>query len=129
AAGQRWSALVDSPADLRELTVRTFLQNSQASDLAIREGIARVPEERRTVVAAYDRLPKLQRAVLMLSYLEGVTNAEIGGIVDRTAVRVRLELDHGLAAAGGDPYEVRAAADITSWHPPAPADGTKAFQR
>ena len=30
AAGQRWSALVDSPADLRELTVRTFLEGTKA---------------------------------------------------------------------------------------------------
>jgi hypothetical protein len=129
AAGQRWSALVDSPADLRELTVRTFLQTAQAPDLAVRQGVNRVPEELHTVVAAYDKLPKLQRAVLMLSYLEGITNTEIAGIVDRTAARVRLELDRGLAAIGGDPYSVRAALDITSWHPPAPADVTKAFQR
>ena len=66
AAGQRWSALVDSPADLRELTVRTFLRTTQAPDLAVRAGLERMPEELRTVVAAYDRLPKLQRAVLML---------------------------------------------------------------
>ena len=31
AAGQRWSALVDSPADLRELTVRTFLRDCATS--------------------------------------------------------------------------------------------------
>ena len=129
AAGQRWSALVDSPADLRELTVRTFLQTARAPDLAVREGLERVPEELRTVLAAYDKLPKLQRAVLMLSYLEGITNTEIAGIVDRAAARVRLELDRGLAAIGGDPYSVRAALDITSWHPPAPADVTRAFQR
>jgi hypothetical protein len=129
AAGQRWSALVDSPADLRELTVRTFLQTTRAPDLAVREGLERLPEELRTVVAAYDTLPKLQRAVLMLSYLEGITNTEIAGIVDRTAARIRLELDRGLAAIGGDPYSVRAALDITSWHPPAPADVTRAFQR
>ena len=129
AAGQRWSALVDSPADLRELTLRTFLQTTQPSDLAVREGLERLPEELRTVVAAYDKLPKLQRAVLMLRYLEGITNTEIAGIVDRTAARVRLELDRGLAAIGGDPYSVRAALDITSWHPPAPADVTRAFQR
>ena len=48
-------------------------------------GMERVPEELRAVLAAYDRLPKLQRAVLMLSYLEGVTNTEIAGIVDRSA--------------------------------------------
>lgn len=129
AAGQRWSALVDSPPDLRELTVRTFLQTAQAPDLAVREGLEHLPEELRTVVAAYDKLPKLQRAVLMLSYLEGITNAEIGGIVDRTAARVQLELDRGLAAIGGDPYSVRAALDITSWHLPTPADVTRAFQR
>ncbi|HET9778150.1 MAG TPA: hypothetical protein VFP81_02570 [Propionibacteriaceae bacterium] len=128
AAGQRWSALVESPADLRELTVRRFLQTSQAPEPAIRDGIERVPEELRTVLVAYDRLPKLQRAVLMLSYLERVTNTEIAGIVDRTAARVGLELDHGLAAVGGDPYAVRAALDIATWHLPAPAEVTRAFQ-
>ncbi len=102
AAGQRWSVLVDSPADLRELTVRTFLKTTQAPKLAVREGIDRVPEELRAVVAAYDQLPKLQRAVLMLSYLEDITNTEIAGLVDRTPARVRLELDRGLAAIGGD---------------------------
>jgi Sigma-70, region 4 len=129
AAGQRWSALVESPADLRELTVRAFLQTTQAPGLASREGIERIPEELRTVLAAYDRLPKLQRAVLMLSYLEGVTNTEIAGIVDRTAARARLELDRGLAAVGGDPYSVRAALDIATWHLPAPAEVTRDFQR
>ena len=35
AAGQRWSALVDSPADLRELTVTTFLETGQPLDPAV----------------------------------------------------------------------------------------------
>jgi hypothetical protein len=129
AAGQRWSALVDSPADLRELTVRTFLQTAQAPQPAVREGLERVPDELRTVLAGYDKLPKLQRALLMLSYLEGITNTEIAGMVERTAARVRLELGRGLAAIGGDPYAVRAALDITSWHPPASAEVSRAFQR
>jgi len=129
AACQRWSALVESPADLRELTVRTFLQPRHAPDLAVRDGIERVPDGLRAVVAAFDQLPKLQRAVLMLSYLEGVTYAEIAGIVDRPAARVRIEVDRGLAAAGGDPYSVRAALDIASWHQPAPAEVSRAFQR
>ena len=129
AAGQRWSALVDSPADLRELTVRTFLETGHTSDPAVRDGMERVPEELRVVVAAYDQLPKLQRAVLMLSYLEGVTNAEIAGVVDRSAARVRHELDRGLATLGGDAYSVRAALDIASWHPPTPAEVSRAFQR
>jgi Sigma-70, region 4 len=129
AAGRRWSALVDSPADLRELTVRTFLQRTQAPGLVVRERNERAPEELRAVVAAYDQLPKLQRAALMLSYLEDITNSEIAGLVDRTPARVRLELDRGLAAIGGDPYSLRAALDIAGWYPPAPADVTRAFQR
>jgi hypothetical protein len=129
AAGQRWSALVDSPADVRELTVKTFLETGQTREPAVRDGLKRVPEELRAVVAAYDQLPKLQRAVLMLSYLEGVTNAEIAGIVDRSAARVRRELDRGLATLGGDPYSVRAALDIASWHPPTPAEVSRAFQQ
>jgi hypothetical protein len=129
AAGQRWSALVDSPADLRELTVKTFLETTQIQDPAVRDGMERVPEELRAVVIAYDQLPKIQRAVLMLSYLEGVTNAEIAGIVDRSVARVRQELDRGLAIIGGNPYAVRAALDIASWHPPAPAEVSRAFQR
>ena len=75
AAGQRWSAL----ADLRELTVRTFLETTQPPGLTSREGIERIPEELRSVLTAYDRLPKVQRAALMLSYLEGVTSTEIAG--------------------------------------------------
>ena len=58
AAGQRWSALVDSPADLRELTVKTFLETTQTPDPGVRDGMERLPEELRAVVTAYDRLPK-----------------------------------------------------------------------
>jgi hypothetical protein len=129
AAGQRWSALVDSPADLRELTVKTFLETGQPPGPAVQGGMERVPEELRAVVGAFDQLPKLQRAVLMLSYLEGITNAEIAGIVDRSAARVRHDIDRGLDALGGDAYSVRAALDIASWHPPTPAEVSRAFQR
>jgi hypothetical protein len=129
AAGQRWSTLVDSPADLRELTVKTFLETGQTPDPTVRDGMERVPEELRAAVAAYDELPKLQRAVLMLSYLEDVTNTETAGIVDRSPARVRHELDRGLATLGGDPYSVRAALDIATWHPPTAAEVSRAFQR
>ena len=129
AAGQRWSTLVDSPADLRELTVRTFLQGMERKDPAPRDEMKRVPEELRAVLAAYDRLPKLQRALLMLSYLEDVTHTEIAGIVDRSPARVRVEIDRALATIGADPYSLRAALDIASWHPPAPAEVTRACQR
>jgi hypothetical protein len=129
AAGQRWSGLVDSLADLRELTVRTFLATSQTQDPLPREGLERVPEELRTVIAAYDQLPKLQRAVLMLDYLDRITYSEIAGIVDRSVGRVHIELDRARDTLGADPYSVRAAMEVTTWHLPTPIEVSRAFQR
>lgn len=129
AAGQRWSRLVDSPADLRELTVRTFLHTAEVAEPRARPGMERFPEELRTIVAAYDKLPKLQRAVVMLTCLEGVTHAEIAGVLDRPPSRVNIELDRALATINADPFSVRAALDIATWHLPAPAEVSRAFRR
>jgi hypothetical protein len=129
AAGERWSALVDSPADLRELTVQTFLRAPEAPLPLPRKGMERVPEELRVVIAAYDKLPKLQRAVVLLSCLEGITFAETAGIIDRSAARVAIELDRALVVINADAYSVRAALDIATWYPPAPADVSRALQR
>jgi len=84
AAGPRWPRLVDSPADLRELTVRTFLRAAEPAEAIPRHLADRIPAELRVIVLAYDKLPKLQRAVVMLSCLEGVTYAEIAAILDRS---------------------------------------------
>jgi hypothetical protein len=129
AAGRRWSALVDSPADLRELTIRTFLRTAEAAEPLPRNGMERIAEELRVVIAAYDKLPKLQRAVVMLSCLEGITFAEIGGIIDRSVARVAIELDHALAVINADAYSVRAALDIATWYLPAPAEVSRALRR
>ena len=129
AAGPRWSQLVDSPADLRELTVHTFLRTAEPADPAPRQGLEGIPKELRGVVATYDKLPKLQRAVLMLSCLEGVTYAEIAGLTDRSAARVRIEIDQALAKINADPYSVRAALDMITWHAPDPVDVTRALRR
>ena len=129
AAGQRWSRLVDSPADLRDLGVRIFLHTAEAAEPTARPGMERIPEELRRIVAAYDKLPKLQRAVVMLSCLEGVTHAEIAGILDRSAARVNIELDRALATLNADPFSVRAALDIATWQVPVPADVSRAFRR
>ena len=115
AAGPRWSRLVDSPPDLRELTVRTFLRIAEAAEAIPRHFTDRIPEELRVVVVTYDKLPKLQRAVVMLSCLEGVTYAEIAAILDRSSARIGIELDRALAMINADPYAVRAALDITTW--------------
>src|SRR6188472_4002135 len=129
AAGQRWSALVDLPADLRELTVRTFLRAPEATPPQHRDGMERIPGELRVVIAAYDQLPKLQRAVVLLSCLEGITFAEIAGIIDRSTARVGIELDRSLAIINADAYSVRAALDIATWYPPAPVEVFRALRR
>jgi hypothetical protein len=129
AAGPRWSQLVESPPDLRELTVRTFLRAAEPAEPILRQGLDRVPEDLRVIVLSYDELPKLQRAVVMLSCLEGVTYAEIAGIADRSAARIGIELDQALAAINADPYELRAALDIATGQLPSAADVCRALRR
>jgi hypothetical protein len=129
AAGPRWSQLVDSPADLRELTVHTFLRTAEPAEPVPRQGIERIPDELRIVVAAYDKLPKLQRAVVMLNCLEGVTYAEIAGIIDRPSARVGIEIDRALAVINADAYSVRAALDMATWQIPDPVDVSRALRR
>ncbi|MFL6047988.1 MAG: RNA polymerase sigma factor [Propionibacteriaceae bacterium] len=129
AAGPRWSKLVDSPADLRELTVHTFLRSSEPAEPVLRQGTERIPEELCVVVSAYDKLPKLQRAIVMLSCLEGVTYAEIAGMIDRSVARVGIEIDRALAIANADPYSMRAALDMITWQLPDPVDVSRALRR
>jgi len=129
AAGPRWSRLVDSPADLRELTVRRFLRAAEPAEAIPRLLADRIPAELRVIVLAYDKLPKLQRAVVMLSCLEGVTYAEIAAILDRSSARIGIELDRALAVINADPYAVRAALDVSTWHVPDAAEVSRAVRR
>ena len=129
AAGPGWSQLVDSPQDLRGLTVHTFLRAADPSEVVARQGLERIPDELGIVLLAYDKLPRLQRAVVMLSCLEGITYAEIAGIVDRSTARVGIELHRALATINADPYEIRAALDISTWRVPAPVDVSRALRR
>jgi Sigma-70, region 4 len=129
AAGPRWSRLVDSPADLRELTVRRFLRAVEPAEAIPRHLADRIPAELRVIVLAYDKLPKLQRAVVMLSCLEGVTYAEIAAILDRSSARIGIELGRALAVINADPYAVRAALDVSTWHVPDAAEVSRAVRR
>jgi hypothetical protein len=129
AAGPRWSRLVDSPPDLRELTVRTFLHTAEPADPIPRAGLERIPAELRDIVLSYDGLPRLQRAAIMLSCLEGVTYAEIAGTLDRSVARIGIEVDQALAAINTDSYAVRAALDIASWQVPDFAAVSRALRR
>jgi DNA-directed RNA polymerase specialized sigma24 family protein len=129
AAGPRWSRLADAPPDLREFTVRTFLRATEPAEAISRQLLDRIPQELRVIVLAYDKLPKLQRAVLMLSCLDGVTCAEIAAILDRSSARMGIELDRALAVINADPYAVRAALDIATWHVPDAAEVSRALRR
>jgi hypothetical protein len=129
AAGPRLPQLVNSTADLRELTVHTFLRTPERTARPPRDGIDRIPEELRVVVTAYDKLPKLQRAIVMLNCLEGITYAEIAGIVDRSTARVSVEIDRALVTINADPYAVRAALDMATWHLPNSVEAARALRR
>jgi Sigma-70, region 4 len=89
----------------------------------------RIPEQLQVTIIAYDKLPKLQRAVVMLSCLEGVTYAEIARIVDRSTARIGIELDQAFVTMNADPYAVRAALDLASWQVPDPGAVSRAHRR
>jgi hypothetical protein len=114
---------------LRELTVHAFLRTPDAIAPLPRQGVERIPDELCVVVAAYDKLPKLQRAIVMLSCLEGITYAEIAGIIDRSAARIGIEMDRALAIINADPYAVRAALDMATWHHPDSVEVSRALRR
>jgi DNA-directed RNA polymerase specialized sigma24 family protein len=118
AAGRRWPSLADAPEDLRALTVQTYLGWSRRSDAraAANQG-DHLADELRPIAAALDKLPALQRAVIMLSLFERLTRTEIAGIVDRPISTVSRELDRALLTLG-DPYTVAATLSALSWDLP-----------
>ena len=62
AAGPRWPRLVDSPQDLRELTVHTFLRAAEPSDDGrLDKALIAYLMDFAPSSLAYDKLPKLQR--------------------------------------------------------------------
>ena len=64
------------------------------------------------------RLPAishLARAALVLVRLQGLTLAEVGGILDRSPAVVKRQLDAAAAQLGADPYTVQAVLEALSW--------------
>jgi hypothetical protein len=114
AAGHRWPALAESPEQLRELTVRTYL----GSRRQFRAAIASEPTaDLAAVQAAVAALPRLRRAVLVLFVLEHLTRVEIAAIVDRPASVVAREYEHVRILVGGDGYALAATLNMLTWRP------------
>jgi hypothetical protein len=98
AAGHRWSSLADSPAELRRLTFQTFLRRSghrHARPSAPTRAADHLP-------ARIGRLAPLQRAIVVLSCLDHLTQAEIAGVLDRPATGIRRQLDEAFRVLGAD---------------------------
>jgi RNA polymerase sigma-70 factor (ECF subfamily) len=56
---------------------------------------AEVDERERTVAAAVDKLPARQRSAIMLTYGEGMSNAEVAEILDTSVSAVETLLVRG----------------------------------
>jgi Sigma-70, region 4 len=119
AAGRRWPSLAAAPEDLRDLTVQTYLGWSRRSEAtaAVRQG-DHLPQELRPIATALDRLPAVQRAVIMLSFSERLTRTEIAGTIDRPISAVSRELGRALLSLACDPYTVAATLSALTWDLP-----------
>ena len=114
AAGHRWPALAESPEQLRELTVRTYL----GSRRQFRPAIAFEPTaDLAAVQAAVAALPRLPRAVLVLYVLEHLTRVEIAANVDRPPSVVAREYEHARILVGADGYALATALSMLTWQP------------
>jgi RNA polymerase sigma-70 factor (ECF subfamily) len=84
-----WNLALDrkrrvTPAQMDEVTSSTLVSGDRAVDEVLAESL-----QLKTVVAALDRLPEIERKVLLLSAVEELTTAEIAGVVGRSESSVR----------------------------------------
>jgi hypothetical protein len=114
AAGHRWPTLAESPEQLRELTVRTYLGSRRHFGPTV---LAQPRGELAAVQAAVAALPRLPRAVLVLFLLEHLTRVEIAAIVDRSVSVVAREYEQARIRVGADGYALAAALDMLTWQP------------
>jgi hypothetical protein len=121
--------VADETDDLRALTVQVFLHRGARPEAATPEFHDHLAHELRPIAAALDRLPALQRAVIMLSFLERLTRTEIAGIIDRPISTVSRELDRALLTLSCDRYIVAATLSALTWHLPEVATVDRAVRR
>jgi hypothetical protein len=99
AAGNRWPSLADSEPELRRLTFQTFLRGSGRRRRRDDSVPALAPDD---AAARLRHLTPLQRALVVLSCVDHLTQAEIAGLLDRPTAAVRRELDQAFRVLGAD---------------------------
>ena len=147
AAGHHWPALAESPEQLRELTVRTYLGGQRPSWRRLLQGIARRPEavprparptpplrrgaqqDLAQAAEAIAGLPRLERAVLVLTLTERLTRTEIAAIVDRPHSIAARAFEHGRQATGLDTHVLAATLQWLSWQPIDPVEVRRQHRR
>jgi hypothetical protein len=113
-AGTRWPSLADSQPELRRLTFQTFLRRSGR-----RRGYGPMSALAADQASAgLRRLTPLQRALVVLSCLDRLTQAEIAGLLDRPMAAVRRELDQAFRVLGADAATVGEQLSRLTWNPP-----------
>jgi hypothetical protein len=115
AAGTRWSSLADSQPELRRLTFQTFLR--RASYRKGRDGSAPTVAADRAS-AGLSLLTPLQRALVVLTCLDHLTQAEIAGLLDRPTAVVRRELEQAFRLLGADAATIGERLSRLTWNPP-----------
>jgi hypothetical protein len=126
-AGPELAELVDSPERLRSATLVAFLASRGAVEAP--EPIDRMPPALTALANRVGMLPRLDRAVLVLLYLEQLTRAEVAGIVDRPVAAVGQVLDRALSILDADPLELVAVLTMLSWQDVDPMEVSRAAVR
>lgn len=112
------------PAGRRELLVRQHLARRRArvpADAPTADQDGDLPAELALVAARLDRLPPTQRAVVVLTFRDRVTQSEIAAILDRSTAAVDRLLTEAVRAVDTEPVEIAATLDALAWQAPEPA--------
>jgi hypothetical protein len=104
SVGPELADILESPERLHSVTVSAFLATRGPDDAPGPADGA--PPSLAGLAMRVGALPRLDRAVLVLLYLEQLTRAEVAGIVDRPLAGIGHVLDRALAALAADPDDV-----------------------
>jgi hypothetical protein len=126
-AGRELADILESPERLRSATIKAFL--SSRGPLDAPAPAEEMPHTLAALAMRVGALPQLDRAVLVLVYLEHLTRAEVAGIVDRPLAGIGQALDRALAVLAADPYDIVAVLTTLSWRSVDPADLQRATVR
>jgi hypothetical protein len=128
SAGSGLADILDSPERLRSVTVGVFL--ATRGPVVASEPVERLPPALAALAIRVTALPRLDRALLVLLYLEHLTRAEAAGIVDRPVAAIGRAVERAFAAlAVDDPDDLVAALTTLSRQTVDPAEVRRASVR